>query len=213
MPHRTATSGFITLSRVDLQQLARGLWRWTALHPGWEPGEPESPADWPRDVGCIAYEADDALVFVDPLVPDGAWAKLDRLVERSDRVLVVRTVRWHRRSIEAVSTRYAATTSRARRALPDGVDAITIPGAGETMVWIPEHGALVPGDRLLGDGRGGLRMCPLSWLRYLPGRITPARLRRELRRALLDLPVRMVLVSHGDPVLRGAKRKLERALA
>ena len=47
---------------VKLQRLARGLWRWTAPHPDWEPPkEKDSPADWERDVGCVAYEAADAL--------------------------------------------------------------------------------------------------------------------------------------------------------
>jgi hypothetical protein len=80
------------------------------------------------------------------------------------------------------------------------------------MIWIAEHGALVPGDRLLGTARGGLRVCPDSWLGYLAGRTTPSRLRSELRK-LLELPLRMVLVSHGEPVVRDAKRKLARALA
>jgi hypothetical protein len=89
--------------------------------------------------------------------------------------------------------------------------AFPIEGARERMVWIPEHGALVPGDRLLGDG-DPLRMCPESWLRYVDG-FDRAKLRTELRRQLDDLPVRMVLPSHGEPVLSDAKSVLERALA
>jgi hypothetical protein len=111
-----------------------------------------------------------------------------------------------------VRERYGAETSNAKTKLPEGVETIQIENAGERMVWIPEHGALVPGDRLLGAPRSGLRVCPDSWLGYLGGRTTPAKLRAELRK-LLDLPVRMVLVSHGEPVLRDAKRKLARAVA
>ncbi len=33
------------------------------------------------------------------------------------------------------------------------------------MYWLPEPRALVPGDLLIGDGEGGVRMCPESWLR------------------------------------------------
>jgi hypothetical protein len=40
---------------------------------------------------------------------------------------------------------------------------------------------------------------------------TPDGLRAALRPAL-DLPVEMVLVSHGEPVLRGGRRVLARAL-
>ena len=41
-----------------MERLAPGLHRWIARHPAWEPGaDPGSPADWPPDVGCVAYEA------------------------------------------------------------------------------------------------------------------------------------------------------------
>jgi glyoxylase-like metal-dependent hydrolase (beta-lactamase superfamily II) len=72
------------------------------------------------------------------------------------------------------------------------------------MVWLPEHRALIPGDRLLGDERGGLRLPPESWLRYLPSGMRHPELREALR-PLLDLPVEMVLTSHGPPVLRGGR--------
>lgn len=197
---------------MEMQQLARGLWRWTAPHPDWEPDpKKDSPADWPQVVGSVAYERDGTLVLVDPLVPDGGWRALDRLA-KGKRVHVLTTLGFHRRSREAVRERYGAETSSAKTKLPDGVETVEIRDAGERMVWIPEHGALVPGDRILGGARGGLRVCPDSWLGYLRGRTDPARLRTELRR-LLDLPVRMVLVSHGEPVLRDAKRKLRRAVA
>ena len=35
---------------------------------------------------------------------------------------------------------------------------------------------------------------------------------REALRPLLDLPVEMVLVSHGEPVLRGGRNAIARAL-
>ena len=197
---------------MDMQQLARGLWRWTAPHPDWEPDpKKDSPADWPELVGSVAYENGGTLVLVDPLVTEGGWRWLDRLA-KGKRVHVLTTLGFHRRSREAVLERYGAETSNAKAKLPDGVETVEIRNAGERMVWLPEHGALVPGDRILGAARGGLRVCPESWLGYLRGRTDPARLRTELRR-LLDLPIRMVLVSHGEPVLRDAKRKLRRAVA
>jgi len=93
-----------------------------------------------------------------------------------------------------------------------GVETITIRRAGETMVWLPGPRALVPGDRLLGDDAGGLRLCPPGWLRYLPSRMTEAELREALR-PLLELPIEMVLVSHGEPVLRDGRAAIERALS
>jgi hypothetical protein len=194
-----------------MEQLGRGLWRWTAPHPDWRPTKKiDSPADWPEQVGSVAYDTGDTLVLVDPLVPSEGWPELDRLA-RDKPVRVLTTVRWHRRSRDAVVARYGATASNATATLPDGVRLIPVEGAGERMVWLAEHRALVPGDRILGGRRGGLRVCPDSWLRYLRGQATPATLRRELQK-LVELPIRMVLVSHGRPVLRNGRAALERAL-
>src|SRR5919202_825660 len=173
---------------MPLRELRPGLHRWTAPHPDWEPApEPGSPADWPRDVGCVAYEGPDALVLVDPLVPDELWPELDRLAERHPRVAVLTTIAFHRRSRDEVVRRYGASTSRAKASLPGGVETIPIRRFGETMVWLPEHRALVPGDRILGDEAGRLRLCPDSWLRYLGRGFDGTDLRRALR-PLLDLP-------------------------
>ena len=192
---------------VQLQEVARGLWRWTAPHPEWEPPEAEdSPADWAREVGCVAYASADALVLIDPLVDDD-YSELDELAASKPDVAILVTIRWHGRSTKELTERYGASP-----AIPESVEAIEIPGAAETMFWIEEHRALVPGDRILGDRPPGLRICPESWLRYLDG-YTRDDLRRALRRELLDLPVEMVLVSHGEPVLREGRRELERALA
>ena len=66
----------------------------------------------------------------------------------------------------------------------------------------------MPGDVLIGDGKGGAQMCPESWL---PGRQDARDLAASLR-PLLDLPVRRILVSHGEPVVTGGGRALARAL-
>ena len=199
-----------------LRELRPGLSRWTARHPDAEADpQPGSPADWGPDVGSVAYAAPDALVLVDPLVPpdrSDLRQELDELVRRHGKpVVVLTTLRFHRRSREELVARYNASTSRAKKSLPNGVEAIQVRGAGETMVWLPEHRALIPGDRLLGGDRGGLRLCPESWLRYLPSKMSQTQLRQALR-PVLDLQVDMVLVSHGQPVLSGGRKALERAL-
>jgi hypothetical protein len=199
-----------------LNELRRGLYRWTARHPEADPNPvPGSPADWGPDVGSVAYAAADALLLVDPLVPDDRAdleEELDRLVrEHGKPVAIVTTLQFHRRSRERLAKRHRASTSRAKKSLPAGVETIQIKGAGETMVWLPEHRALIPGDRLLGDERGGVRLCPDSWLRYLPSGMKQRELREALR-PLLDLPAEMVLVSHGEPVLTGGRAALARAI-
>ena len=183
-----------------MQELRRGLYRWTAAHPEWEPGaEKDSVGDWLRDVGCVAYDAGDVVVLVDPLVDE--WQALDELVAGRP-VAVVTTMPGHERSRAEVGARYPT-------AAPRGIEPVEIRGAGETMVWIPEHRALVPGDRLIGDEAGGVRMCPPSWLRY--SSIAHDELREALL-PLLDLPVDLILVTHGEPVLTDGHAALERAL-
>jgi hypothetical protein len=174
----------------------------------------DSPAAWPELVGSVAYAAPDAFLFIDPLVPDELWRPLGALIERYDGpVFVFTTVRFHRRSRDELVSRFGATAVRRAADLPAGVETIRIPRAGETMVWLPAPRALVPGDRLLGDDRGGLRPCPPSWLRYLRPGLTPDQLREALRRQLLGLPADLVLVSHGQPVLENGRAALERALS
>ena len=195
-----------------MDELTPGLWRWTSIHPEAEENPtPGTPADWPPEVGSVAYVADDVLVLIDPLVPDEVWPQLDKLAH-DRRVLVLTTLQWHRRSREEVIERYGASTSRARKNLPSQIVPIPLQGAGETMFWLPDVRTLVPGDRLLGDGKGGLRVCPDSWLRYLKGTIDGTQL-RVLLRPLLDLPIERVLTSHGKPVLERGHEALRRALA
>ncbi len=195
------------------REICAGLWRWSTAHPEWQAGAArESPADWPREVGCTLYETPDAAVFIDPLIPAGNerfWRWSDRH-SAARAVHVLSTIRFHRRSRDELVARYGASTSRAKRRLPRGVQSIALRGAGETLFWLPEPRTLVAGDRLIGTG-GGLALCPESWLRYLPGHLTVAAL-RELLLPLLELPVERVLVSHGEPVLSGGHEALARAL-
>jgi glyoxylase-like metal-dependent hydrolase (beta-lactamase superfamily II) len=197
---------------MDVQKLAPGLWRWTAPHPEWRPD-----ADWPQDVGCLYYEGPDAVVLIDPLVPaDEAtrfWEALDRDVERAGRpVVVLRTVHWHQRSSDEVAARYAGArlwTAESDGALPAGVEAYPVERADETLFWIVEHRALVPGDVLLGSEDGEVRVCPDSWLaKEFRGPAFKASLR-----FLLELPIERVLVSHGQPVLENGRGALVAALA
>src|SRR5437763_9007495 len=103
-----------------MEEIAPGLWRWTAPHAAWAPdAEPDSPDDWDQHVGSVLYEGPDATVFIDPLVPgDEArfWSWADERVARR-RVVVLTTLGPHRRSRRRVAQRYAAATSRAKRSL------------------------------------------------------------------------------------------------
>ena len=211
---------------MDVRELAPGLWRWTALHPGWSPGD-----DWEQEVGCVYLETAASVLLIDPLVPGEPAAhetflqRLDADVERNGKpVSILLTVPWHERSAPELADRFGAEVWANERAvgeidsvtnpfapaevLPGGLIGIDAQRAGETLLWLPEQHALVSGDVLLGDGDGGLRVCPESWL----DGITRAELRLALA-GLLDLPVELVLVSHGEPVLADGKTALAQALA
>jgi len=161
----------------------------------------------------VLYETSEHTVFFDPLLPphpDEFWRWADQHVA-ARRTFVLKTIGWHERNRPAFIERYGASTSRAKNQLPRGVESFLVRDAGETIFWLPEHRALIPGDRILGAPGGGLRLCPESWLRYLSSNITRAELRTRLR-PLLDLPVERVLCSHGNPVLRNGGKALHDAL-
>lgn len=139
------------VSRVD--EIAPGLWRWTAPHPDWRPGaQRNSPDDWDPLVGCVLYEGSDAAVFIDPLVradADRFWSWADGRVAGRP-VAVLTTLGPHRRSRDQVVRRYAASVSRAKSKLPAGVEPIVLRGAGEPMVLVaraPDAGAGRPDPR------------------------------------------------------------------
>jgi hypothetical protein len=210
---------------MEVTRIADGLWRWSTYY-----------GEWRDEVGSVYLEADDAIVLIDPLVPEERdeaerfWRALDRDVERARApVHVLVTVFWHVRSAAEVVRRYRGrlhAVSRARAAierragltsvvfrpgdaLPGGVEALPSGRATEVVFWLVAHAAVVPGDVLLGDAGGGVRLCPESWL---PSGVGHARLRTALA-PLLELPVERVLVSHGAPVLGGGHDALAKALA
>jgi len=207
---------------VEVAKIAPGLWRWTGYHE-----------EWKADVGSVYCETEDGVVLIDPLVPpedrDRFWRALDRDVARTGgEVHVLVTIFWHTRSTAEMVERYSArvwapTGARAavaRRAgvvtnafrpgdwLPGGIAAFATARRSEVVYWLPRYRALVPGDVLLGDGAGGVQMCPESWL-------PTGRTHRDLAatlRPLLELPVRLVLLSHGEPVLSRGRAALAAAL-
>jgi len=77
----------------------------------------------------------------------------------------------------------------------------------ESVLWIPRHRALAFGDTMLGDGRGGAKIQE-AWL---PEGMTREEYRAPLR-SLLELPVEVLLPTHGDPVAANAHDALRRAV-
>ncbi|HET8813921.1 MAG TPA: MBL fold metallo-hydrolase [Solirubrobacterales bacterium] len=201
------------------EEIRPGLWRWTAHYE-----------EWGKEVACVAVGSEDELVLIDPLLVGNHWDQLERAL--GDRRLhVLLTIHWHARSAAEVAERFpgprvwAHSRDRAavaRRApvtdvfrlgddLPAGLVAIEARPRSEVLFWEPRSRALIVGDALLGDGENGegLHTCPAWWL---PGSLDLEDLRGALRPAL-DLPVEVVLPSHGSPVFRDAREELARVAA
>jgi glyoxylase-like metal-dependent hydrolase (beta-lactamase superfamily II) len=149
-------------------------------------------------------------------------------VRSADHVLV--TVYWHGRAASEVDAKHVWAPSRSAQPLrnrgigvtdvfragdelPGGIQAIQTPRVSEVAYVLPDQRALAVGDVLLGAGAKPrptdepLRLCPARWL----GKHTHDELREALR-PVLDLPLERVLVSHGRPVLRGARTALAAVL-
>jgi glyoxylase-like metal-dependent hydrolase (beta-lactamase superfamily II) len=91
--------------------------------------------------------------------------------------------------------------------LPGGVEPVPGGYSDEFLLWVPAHRALVSGDVFLG-GERGFRVQPDSWL---ADELTHEALRERLR-PVLDLPVELLLPTHGDPVAEDALGTLRAAL-
>ena len=200
---------------MDVQELRPGLWRWTASHPQWDHAE-----HWGPEVGSVYAELPGAVVVIDPLVPEDEeerfWSALDRDVERLARpVHVLLTVHWHERSVEQVLDRYDATLWRPEEKgeLPAGAHAEIVRGSdwAEALIFLEPHRALVAGDLLVGKD-GGIEL-PVTWFPKAEQEWVDRKLRADLRERLGALPVELVVVSHGKPVLEDGAAALERALA
>jgi hypothetical protein len=188
-----------------IEALRPGLKRWLALHPDpeWKPEKAGLDVSY-RPVASVLYQGPDALVFIDPLVPDELWPSLDAEVKNSGApVIVLTTISFHVRSRDEVVRRYGAKLGGETA----GVRAFSAARGDEVALWLEGPRAVVFGDAILGDQRGGLRLTP--WAASAEGL---ERTRRALL-ALLDLPVEIVLPSHGNVVLENGREALARALA
>lgn len=186
--------------------------------------------EWKDDVSCFAVEREGALVLIDPLLDGDDDRRALTELAAGRELHVVLTVHWHARSAGGVLADHRGArvwaNSRARAAvarrapvtdlfrpgdpLPAGLVAIAARPRTEVVLWDPESRALIVGDALVADGPPAqLRTCKPSWL---PASTSAADLRAALQ-PLLDLPVELVLPSHGPPILSDAKAQLAWALA
>jgi glyoxylase-like metal-dependent hydrolase (beta-lactamase superfamily II) len=181
---------------VDFHEVAPGLRYWLAPHPEWRPGN-----DWPEEVLSAEYEAPDALVLIDPLVPRGEEDQFREHAQRLGLPLrVLLTAPWHRRDAGLF------TGAQVDGDLPPGIEAFVADGVqeGQRALFIREHRTLVVAEYFIGAA-AGLRICPS------PAESDPDRFIQSLHR-LLELPIERVLTAHGPPVLADGAGAIRRAL-
>ena len=195
-----------------MQEIAPGLWWWTAPHPDWTPEDLEGGEGWEQIVSSYALVADDALVLFDPLVEDWDW--LERAVEQHGPPATLITILWHVRSSQQILDRYGGASVWAHEpaaewigertrytnafsvgeALPGGIEAIPMRRIEEVAYWLPGHNSVVLGDTILGHG-GRAQLCPPTWVRKHET-IEPAT--RAVRELMARSPDRLLL-THGGP--------------
>jgi hypothetical protein len=201
-------------------EIAPGIWRWTARHPEWHPGE------WGAEVASFLVHHAGATVLIDPQFADGTAERLDPLIDGD--VVVGVTIPYHVRSTADALARWGGVAvghPALRKRLPDSVELVeaapdtALPGGlraydiqrtNERPLALPEASALALGDRIVGvDGR--LRF-------WMQREVTDAR-RDWYRRVvapllapLVDADPERVLVTHGPPVLRNGRSALQEAI-
>jgi glyoxylase-like metal-dependent hydrolase (beta-lactamase superfamily II) len=188
-----------------MNKVREGIWQWKAPHPAWVDG-----ANWERIVSSYAIDDGRRLYVIDPLgVPE---AILTMISERGgDATLIVLTCPWHRRDAERLAAEFDAHIYVPH---PDGSDQNPVHGSvytsGDTLsggvevfpgmesndlvLWFPVFGAVVAGDTLI--ERNGALTIPEDWISS--GKSMLQSIKYGLR-PLLDLPVELVLPTHGDP--------------
>jgi glyoxylase-like metal-dependent hydrolase (beta-lactamase superfamily II) len=199
-----------------VQELRPGLWWWEAEHPEWAP-EDAATEDWGPEVSSYAIDDGTRLLLIDPTAPPEHVADL----AAGREVVIVLTCPWHQRDTRNLMERFGATVHlppsddgdpdplpgqvfRAGERLPIGIEARPGMEPNDLVLWIEGQGALVAGDTLIDRGNG--LEFPADWA----NKGVPPEQIMETLQPLLDLPVELVLPTHGAPADQAA---LERALS
>jgi hypothetical protein len=211
------------------EALASDLWRWTARHPEWHPGE------FGSEVASFALRSGDDTVLIDPLLPPEPEPVLDLIdANLGTRLSILVTIPYHVRSSEEIWRRFKGHAETgiwgppacAKRLddtsgfqelepgqeLPAGITAHKIgkPRRHETPLHVPSHKALVFGDAVAEvDGR--LVVWATAKVDAKVERFHRERFNPTLD-PLLELDFDKVLVTHGEPVTRSAQAALRDAL-
>lgn len=192
------------MHRVEIRDVAPGLWLWRQPHPDWREGN-----DWEPEVTSVAVRSHGVSLVLDPLAPPPSAREVwERLEATSPEVAVILKpdhvrdvdlfVRWYGARAYGPFLFWRGDAPRVELEpvqpgdeLPGGLRALD-DGRGrmETPLYLPEQRVLVFADALTAPG-GTLRVWASRWHeeRTLP-----------TLRAMLELPFEQVVVAHGEPV-------------
>jgi glyoxylase-like metal-dependent hydrolase (beta-lactamase superfamily II) len=199
-----------------VQELQPGLWWWVAVHPEWT-DEDAATEDWGPEVSSYAIDDGKRLLLIDPT---GLPGPVDELAADRETVIVL-TCPWHERDTRKLveplgasvfspphdprdADPLAAQEFVAGDLLPVGVEAFPGMEQNDLVLWVESRRALFAGDTLIDRGNGF--EFPTDWA----NKGVPAEQILETLQPLLDLPVELVLPTHGAPTDRAG---LERALS
>jgi glyoxylase-like metal-dependent hydrolase (beta-lactamase superfamily II) len=210
-----------------MREVQSGVWHWEAPHPEWAGPETEvsrqrlaAPNEAARGL-VSSYAIDDGkrLLLFDPLaVP----REIEELAAGREPVVVL-TSPWHERDSQSLverldapvftpppdegspdvawllgATKSAAHLYSAGDRLPVGVEAFPGRLPNDVVLWIESSRAAIAGDTLVDFGQG--LEIPVEWL---PADVTREQVAKGLEK-LLDLPVEVVLATHGGPTDKAA---------
>jgi len=220
----------LSLSIRRMREVQRGVWHWEGPHPDWAGPEnealrqrvgadTEAPEAARGLVSSYAINDGDRLLLIDPLaVPH----ELEALAADREPVVLL-TSPWHERDTRSLVERLDASVFTpppdedspdvawlmggarsdahlysAGDRLPIGVEAFPGRLPNDLVLWIESRRAVIAGDTLVDFGHG--LEIPVEWL---PQNMTREQVADGLER-LLDLPVEVVLATHGGPTDRAA---------
>jgi glyoxylase-like metal-dependent hydrolase (beta-lactamase superfamily II) len=198
-----------------VEEIARGLWHWTAQH---------------ERIGSkvSSYYLDRERVLLDPIIPSAGLEWFDRR-GRPEHALL--TNRHHDRDAWRMREAFGCTVPCISNGahelegrgpveafefgdrLPGGVVVYEVDAIcpDETALYIPSHSALACAD-------GVVREAPGGQLSFVPDYLMddPEQTKQGLRDAygrLLELQFELLLLAHGDPVVAGGKDALRAFVA
>lgn len=214
-----------------MREVQTGVWHWEAPHPEWAGPENEAfrqrlaaTAEPPNEaarglVSSYAIDDGDRLLLFDPLALP---REIEELAGGREPVVVL-TSPWHERATQSLVERLHAPVFTpapdegspdvawllgaaksdahlywAGDRLPIGVEAFPGRLPNDVVLWIESGRAIVAGDTLVDFGHG--LEIPVEWL---PADVTREQVANGLEK-LLDLPVEVVLATHGGPANRAA---------